>query len=156
MKLLICDLDGVINGSSSVRDDLVPGIKTKSTFWAKWHKAHVREDINYDMLPLLRMYAGQGFDIAYLSNRQSECLDSTAAQLDRFPKGRLFLRHMLDDTPPPEYKARAVFSLVCYAEVNELVIIDDCAKNIAAIKRACGELVPHIYSVNLAKFTCNQ
>lgn len=70
MKLLICDLDGVINGSSDARADLVPGIKTKSTFWAKWHKAHVREDLNMDMLPLLRMYKEQGFEIAYLTNRQ--------------------------------------------------------------------------------------
>lgn len=73
MKLLICDLDGVINGSSDARADLVPGIKTKSTFWAKWHKAHVREDLNMDMLPLLRMYKEQGFEIAYLTNRQREC-----------------------------------------------------------------------------------
>ncbi|QHR66302.1 hypothetical protein rolling_3 [Escherichia phage rolling] len=105
MKLLICDLDGVINGSSDARADLVPGIKTKSTFWAKWHKAHVREDLNMDMLPLLRMYEEQGFKIAYLTNRQRECWDTTAKQLEVFPTGRLFMRHMLDDTPPPEFKA---------------------------------------------------
>lgn len=156
MKLLICDLDGVINGSSDARAYLVPGIKTKSTFWAKWHKAHVREDLNMDMLPLLRMYKEQGFEIAYLTNRQRECWDTTAEQLEVFPVGRLFMRHMLDDTPPPEFKACAVFKMVCYADVSELVIIEDCPKNIAAIRRACGDLVPKIYAINVAKFTCNQ
>lgn len=156
MKLLICDLDGVINGSSDARADLVPGIKTKSTFWAKWHKAHVREDLNMDMLPLLRMYKEQGFEIAYLSNRHYACWETTAEQLKIFPSGRLFLREMLDDTPPPVFKAGAVFNLVCYANVSELVIIEDCAKNIDAIRRACSELVPKIYAINVAKFTCNQ
>ena len=156
MKLLICDLDGVINGSSDARADLVPGIKTKSTFWAKWHKAHVREGLNMDMLPLLRMYKEQGFEIAYLTNRQRECWETTAEQLEVFPTGRLFMRHMLDDSTPPEFKACAVFKMVCYADVSELVIIEDCEKNIAAIRRACGDLVPKIYAINVAKFTCNQ
>ena len=69
---------------------------------------------------------------------------------------RLFMRHMLDDAPPPEFKACAVFKMVCYADVSELVIIEDCEKNIAAIRRACGDLVPKIYAINVAKFTCNQ
>nr|DAO89166.1 MAG TPA: Polynucleotide kinase [Caudoviricetes sp.] len=89
-----------------------------------------------DMLPLLRMYKEQGFEIAYLTNRQRECWDSTAEQLEVFPRGQLFMRHMLDDTPPPEFKAREVFGLVCYADVSELV--------------------PKIYAINVAKFTCNQ
>ena len=66
------------------------------------------------------------------------------------------MRHMLDDTPPPEFKACAAFKMGCYADVSELVIIEDCEKNIAAIRRACGDLVPKIYAINVAKFTCNQ
>ena len=42
------------------------------------------------------------------------------------------------------------------AYVSELVIIEDCPKNIAAIRRACSDLVPKIYAINVAKFTCNQ
>ena len=40
--------------------------------------------------------------------------------------------------------------------VSERVIIEDCEKNIAAIRLACGDLVPKIYAINVAKFTCNQ
>lgn len=38
----------------------------------------------------------------------------------------------------------------------DLVIIEDCPKNIAAIRRGCSDLVPKIYAINVAKFTCNQ
>lgn len=152
MKLVICDLDGVCNSSSAVRSHLVPSYTDKSSYWAEWHKAHTKERINGDMKYMLYHYKELGFQIAYLSNRQEACFESTAAQLQTFPRGRLWLRGALDDTPPPEYKANAVKALIVYAEVTELVVIDDCAKNIEAIRAACSGDVKVFVGLHVNKF----
>lgn len=137
MKLIICDLDGVVNGSSpSVRGHLVPFYMNKSSYWAEWHKAHVNEPVSEDMRRMLLRYSADGWKVVYLSSRQDTCLESTTAQLVGFPGWRILLRPALDDTPPPEFKANTVRTLLALADVDELMLIDDCGSNLKAMREA--------------------
>lgn len=155
MKLVICDLDGVVNSSSDARKHLVPHITNKSTFWSEWHKAHTKEALNLDVRELLNEYERRGFTIIYLSNRQESCLQSTHRQLRdaEFPIDVILLRHPLDDTPPPEYKARRVADIMLRAVVDDLVVIEDCGKNIDAIRQRVAAKVERFIPIHVAKFT---
>lgn len=157
MKLVICDLDGVVNAVSNVRKSLVPVYTDRASYWSEWHKAHAREPINPAVLEMLREYDGNGWEIVYLSSRQSTCLKTTAIQLADFPGRGIALRSPLDDTPPPEYKRKTVMSMLSLANVTELVAIDDCAKNLAAIGEAAKEWRVKKYTpIHLVKFVgCN-
>lgn len=159
MKLVICDLDGVVNAVSNVRKSLVPVYTDRASYWSEWHKAHAREPINPAVLEMLREYDGNGWDIIYLSSRQKTCADSTMAQIvdNGFPGRAIVLRSPLDDTPPPQYKHDAVVQLIALANVTELVAIDDCAKNLAAIGEAAKTWHVKKYTpIHLVKFVgCN-
>lgn len=134
MKLLICDLDGVVNGSSDVRAHLVPTYTDKAAYWSEWHKTHTKERLNPDMLNLLNMFDDACFEIVYLTNRQSTCAPDTMKQLEAWPGKHLIMRHPLNDTPPPEWKASEVDKLITFAKCDEIVVIEDNAKILEAIR----------------------
>lgn len=134
MKLLICDLDGVVNGSSEIRKHLVPTYTDKSSYWSEWHKAHIHERLNDDMRSLLNMYQASGFEIVYLTNRQITCGPSTAEQLIGWPGKHITMRHPLNETPTAEWKASEVDKMLIFANCDELVVIEDNAENLEAIR----------------------
>lgn len=158
MKLLICDLDGVVNAVSDVRAHLVPIYVDKSHYWSEWHKAHEYEPINPAVRSMLQAYVSLGFEICYMSSRQNTCSESTSRQLvgNGFPNGSLALRRPQDNTPPVEMKADTLGALLCYSKVEQLVIFDDDKNNLDAMVAEAAKFGVPCIPIHISKFIgCN-
>ena len=158
MKLLICDLDGVVNAVSDVRKHLVPIYVDRSDYWAEWHKAHVNEPVNPAVRSMLIAYVALGFEICYMSSRQNTCFETTSRQLvdNGFPNGSTALRRPLDNTPSAEMKADTLGALLCYSKVEQLVIFDDSKEDLDAMVAESVKFGTPCIPIHISKFIgCN-
>lgn len=118
IKIAIIDLDGVMNSTSDIRKHLVPVYTDRASYWAEWHKAHVKESINPAAMAHYHILKDAGYRIVFLSNRFSACIDTTAAQLHAAgvdPADAILLRHPEDKRSSGDYKAGVVAHLLCGA-----------------------------------------
>lgn len=143
IKIAIIDLDGVMNSISDVRKHLVPVYTDRASYWAEWHKAHVKESINPAAMAHYHILKDAGYRVVFLSNRFSTCIDTTAAQLHAAgvdPEDAILLRHPEDSRPPLAYKAGVLAHLLCgalYLNTADRVVVmvyDDCADTLRAIE----------------------
>lgn len=142
IKIAIIDLDGVVNSISDVRKHLVPVYTDRPSYWAEWHKAHVKETINPAAVAHYHILKDAGYRVVFLSNRISTCIDTTAAQLHTAgvdPEDAILLRHPNDNRSSGEYKSGVVAHLLCGAlylnKADRVVVMiyDDCADTLRAI-----------------------
>lgn len=167
IKIAIIDLDGVMNSISDVRKHLVPVYTDRASYWAEWHKAHVKESINPAAMAHYRILKDAGYRVVFLSNRISTCIDTTAAQLHAAgvdPADAILLRHPNDNRSSGAYKAGVVAHLLCGAlylnKADRVVVMlyDDCEKTLHAIEThpaivSFKKQGVNIAAVHLAKYT---
>lgn len=143
IKIAIIDLDGVMNSISDVRKHLVPVYADRASYWAEWHKAHVKETINPAAMAHYHILKDAGYRVVFLSNRISTCIDTTAAQLHAagvYHDDAILLRHPEDNRPPRAFKTGVVAHLLCGAlylnKADRVVVMvyDDCADTLRAIE----------------------
>ncbi|UPU16049.1 polynucleotide kinase [Serratia phage vB_SmaM-Otaku] len=167
IKIAIIDLDGVMNSINDVRKHLVPVYTDRASYWAEWHKAHVKETINPAAIAHYQILKSAGYRVVFLSNRISTCLDTTAAQLHAAgvdPEDAILLRHPEDNRSSGDYKAGVVAHLLCGAlylnKADRVVVMiyDDLDTTLSAIEThpAVKEFKKqgvNIAAVHLATFT---
>lgn len=143
IKIAIIDLDGVMNSISDVRKHLVPAYADRASYWAEWHKAHVKESINPAAMAHYHILKDAGYRVVFLSNRISTRINSTAAQLHAVgvdPADAILLRHPEDNRSSGEFKAGVVAHLLCGAlylnKADRVVVMiyDDCESTLHAIE----------------------
>lgn len=166
IKIAIIDLDGVMNSISDARKHLVPAYTDRASYWAEWHKAHVKETINPAAIAHYQILKSAGYRIVFLSNRISTCIESTAAQLHAAGVDKddaILLRHPEDNRPPRAFKAGMVATLLCGAlylnKADRVVVLlyDDCADTLRAIEthpavESCAIQGAKIAAVHLATY----
>lgn len=167
IKIAIIDLDGVMNSISDVRKHLVPVYTDRASYWAEWHKAHVKESINTAALAHYRILKDTGHHVVFLSNRISTCIDTTAAQLHAAgvdQEDAILLRHPEDNRAPWAFKAGVVAHLLCGAlylnKADRVVVVlyEDCGATLQAIEThpaiiGFKKQGVNIVAVHLATFT---
>lgn len=167
IKIAIIDLDGVMNSISDVRKHLVPVYTDRASYWAEWHKAHIKETINPAAMAHYHILKDAGYRVVLLSNRISTCINTTAAQLHAAgvdAADAILLRHPEDNRPPRAFKAAVVAHLLCgalYLNKADRVVVtlyDDCADTLRAIEthpaiEAFKSQGANIAAVHLATFT---
>lgn len=143
IKIAIIDLDGVMNSISDVRKHLVPAYTDRASYWAEWHKAHVKETVNPAAMAHYHILKDAGYRVVFLSNRISTCVDTTAAQLHAAgvdPADAILLRHPNDNRSSGEYKSGVVAHLLCGAlylnKADRVVVMiyDDLDTTLSAIE----------------------
>lgn len=153
VKIAFIDLDGVLNAVSSKRAHLVPEHTDRSSYWAEWHKAHLKEAINPAAVYLLSALVDSGHYPVFCSSRQDTCTASTFAQINGALRGvisrpvqySMSLRTPKDDTPPPEYKAHVVTAHligvhIAGADKISVICVDDDQSVLNGIKEGVDRL----------------
>lgn len=167
IKIAIIDLDGVMNSISDVRKHLVPVYTDRASYWAEWHKAHVKESINPAAIAHYHILKDAGYRVVFLSNRISTCIATTAAQLHAAgvdPADAILLRHPEDNRSSGDFKAGVVATMLCGAlylnKADRVVVMlyDDCERTLNAIEthtaiKSCKAQGANIAAVHLSTYT---
>lgn len=116
VKVLFCDLDGVINTNNLYRAHLIPTVHNSNlaTDWQAWHEAHVNELPVVKYIEFIRTMNDDNWQIILLTARTQSCRETTCQQLADWGVPYLTLHMCPNDsfTPPHIYKVDVISDII--------------------------------------------